>query len=304
MLRLVNLRKISTGFEQQNDEMACRKLEYQFSTPSLDTTRDLSLWVDRQQLVGFGMLSDITSGDPFDIVLTMMLHPDSEATDVSAKIIAWAEARSREIAQIRNSHAMLCMRVDEGDAKQRSLLEHHGFSVQRQFLAMEYSFHNSLPAPVFPPGFEFCLADRERDVEACVDVYNDSFNDHWNHHPLTIERLKYAFSDPDYCEDLNVAIKNADGTFVAFGYGVIDPEENRRTGRKVGLMLVGGTRQEYRKQGIFRSILHYGLYQIQKSGMEVGCLYVDAMHSIGLAKIYEAEGFRRVGSYLTYGKLL
>lgn len=305
LLRLVDLQKVSTGFEQQNDEMAYRQLEYQLRAPSLDTAQDLSLWEDQhQQLVGFGKLSDITSGDPFDILLRTMLHPDIDTTDVSAKIIAWAEGRSREIAQVRDAHAMLCIKVDEDDAKQRALLEHHGFSVQRQFLMMEYSLSNPLPAPVFPPGFEFCLANREQDVEACVDVYNGSFHDHWNHHPLTIERLTYAFSDPNYRDDLNVAIKNEDGMFVAFGYGLIDPEENRQIQRKVGWMNVGGTRQEYRKQGIFRSILHYGLYQMQKADMEVACLYVDAMHSIGLPKIYEAEGFRRVGSYLTYGKLL
>lgn len=305
LLRLVDLQKVSTGFEPQNDEMAYRQLEYQLRAPSLDTAQDLSLWEDQHQhLVGFGKLSDITSGDPFDILLGIMLYPDVDPTDVSAKIIAWAEGRSREIAQTRASHAMLCMKVDEDDAKQRDLLEHHGFSVQRQFLMMEYSLSNPLPAPVFPPGFEFGFASRERDAEACVDVYNESFHDHWNHHPLTIERLTYTFSDPNYRDDLNVAIKNEDGIFVAFGYGVIDLEENRRTQRKVGWMLVGGTRQEYRKQGIFRSILHYGLYQLQKAGMDVACLYVDATHSIGLPKIYEAEGFRRVGSYLTYGKLL
>lgn len=305
LLRLVGLQKVSTGFEQQNDELAYRQLEYQLRAPLIDTAQDLSLWEDQHQhLVGFGKLSDITSGDPFDILLGIMLHPDVDTTDVSAKIIAWAEGRSREIAQVRDARAMLCMKVDEDDAKQRALLEHHGFSVQRQFLAMEYSFSNPLPAPVFPPGFEFCLVDRERDVEECIDVYNGSFHDHWNHHPLTVERLTYTFSDPNYCNDLNVAIKNEDGVFVAFGYGVMDPEENRRTQRKVGWMLVGGTRQEYRQQGIFRSILHYGLYQMQQSGMEVACLYVDATHSIGLPKIYEAEGFQRVGSYLTYGKLL
>lgn len=305
LLRIVDLQKISTGFEQQNEEMACRKLEYQLSAPWLDTTQDLSLWEDQHQhLVGFGKLSDITLGDPFDILLGIMLHPDVNATDLSSKIIAWAEVRSREIAQIRGSHAMLCMKIDEDDSKRRSILEHHGFSVQRRFLKMEYSLRDPLPAPVFPAGFEFCLVNREQDAKACVDVYNESFNDHWNHHPLTVERLKYDFSDPNYRNDLNVAIKNEDGIFVAFGYGIIDPEENRQTQRKVGWMLVGGTRQEYRKQGIFRSILHYGLYQMQKAGMEIACLNVDAMHRLGLPQIYESEGFRQVGGYLTYGKLL
>lgn len=305
LLRLVDLQRASTGFAQQNDELAYRQLEYQLRAPLLDTSQDLSLWDDQHQhLVGFGKLSDRTSGDPFDIVLRIMLHPDVDTMDVSAKIITWAEGRSREIMQTGDARAMLCMKVDEDDAEQRALLEHHGFSVQRQFLMMEYSLRNPLPAPVYPPGFEFCFASRERDVEACLDVYNGSFHDHWNHHPLTIERLTYTFSDPNYCGDLNVAIKNEDGIFVAFGYGVIDPEENKRTQRKVGWMLVGGTRQEYRKQGIFRSILQYGLYQMQRAGMEVACLYVDALHGIGLPKIYEAEGFRRVGGYVTYGKLL
>jgi len=305
LLRLVDLQKVSTGFEQQNDEMVYRKLEYQLRAPLLDPTRDVSLWEDQhQRLVGSGWLGDTTSGDPFDIILRTQLHPDVDAIDVTAKIIAWAEERSRNIAHLRGAHAMLCIKVDEDDTEQRALLEHQGFSVQRQFLMMEYSLSSPLPAPVFPPGFEFCLANRERDAKACVDIYNESFHDHWNHHPLTVERLTYQFSDPNYCEDLNVAIKNADGVFVAFGYGIIDPEENRRTQRKVGWMLVGGTRQEYRKQGIFRSILHYGLYQLQQAGMEVACLYVDASHRIGLPQIYEAEGFRRVGSYLTYGKCL
>src|SRR5260370_14892176 len=129
LLRLVDLQKMSTGFEQQNEGMARRKLEYQLSAPSLDTTQDLSLWEDQHRhLVGFGKLSDMTSGDPFDILLKIMLHPDVNATDLSSKIIAWAEVRSREIAQIRDSHAMLCVKVDEDDAKQRSILEYHGFS--------------------------------------------------------------------------------------------------------------------------------------------------------------------------------
>ena len=305
LLRLVGLQKKSTSLEQQDDLAALHKLEHQLSAPSLDRTRDLSLWEDQHQhLVGFGKLSNISSGDPFDIFLGIMLHPHIDTRNVSAKIIAWAEVRAREIAQLRSSHAMLCMRVEEDDAEQRSLLECHGFSIRRQFLTMEYSLCSPLPPPVFPSSFELCLVDRERDAEACVEIYNESFGDHWNHHLLTIEQLKYDFNDPNYRDDLNVAIKNENGLFVAFGYGIIDQEENKRTQRKVGWMLVGGTRQEYRKQGIFRSILHYGLYQMQKAGMEIACLHVDAQHKAGLPMIYESEGFQRVGSYFTYGKPL
>ncbi|HAO10590.1 MAG TPA: GNAT family N-acetyltransferase, partial [Planktothrix sp. UBA8407] len=38
----------------------------------------------------------------------------------------------------------------------------------------------------------------KQDISAWVDLFNESFIDHWDHHELTIEQAQYWQNQPNY----------------------------------------------------------------------------------------------------------
>ncbi|RUT08978.1 hypothetical protein DSM106972_010310 [Dulcicalothrix desertica PCC 7102] len=83
-----------------------------------------------------------------------------------------------------------------------------------------------------------------------VDLHNNSFIDHWNFHPVTVEMLKHWLQESSYRRDLDLVAVTADNTFVAQCYCHINPESNVRTKRNEGNVGILGVRRGFRKIGL------------------------------------------------------
>jgi mycothiol synthase len=139
-------------------------------------------------------------------------------------------------------------------------------------------------------------------VEGWVDLYNQSFVDHWDYHPMTIENREHWLTDPGYMADLDLVAVAPDGTFAALCSCEINAESNERDRRKEGLVDLLGTRRGHRRLGLGRAMLLEGLSRLKSAGMDTARIGVDATNPTGALGLYESVGFRKAITNVAYNK--
>ena len=135
-------------------------------------------------------------------------------------------------------------------------------------------------------------------------MFNQSFVDHWNHHPLSIERHLHWLTDPDYRSDLDLVAIAPDGTLAAFCYGAIDPAYNQQKNCREGWIDLLGTRRGFRRMGLGRALLLEGLTQLKNAGMDTAKIGVDSQNPNRAYALYESVGFHLIHSGLSFVKEL
>src|SRR5437868_3882810 len=85
------------------------------------------------------------------------------------------------------------------DSYTREMLEQNGFSVVRYFFQMARPLDEPIPEPQLPEGYTMRHANgSDEDIERWVEMFNQSFIDHWNNHPATVEDEKHFLTHPNY----------------------------------------------------------------------------------------------------------
>ncbi len=279
------------------------ELRQEFDEPSLDKARDLRLWEDTDgRLIGFGQMWIPQSGEVIDGFVGFRVHPTARGGDLERQIVAWAEGRLREVGQERSVQVKLRSgsRTDKTD--RIAILESCGFTADRYFFTMARTLTEPIPEPQFPAGFTLRQVQGEQDAEAWVQMYNQTFIDHWNHHNATLENFKHGLTQPNYRPELDLIAIAPDGTFAAFCDCGIFPEENLRSGRNEGWIVSLGTRRGFRKQGLGRAMLLAGMQRLKTAGVETARLSVDADNPNGAGRLYESVGFRKLYTRIVYVK--
>ncbi len=292
--------------DQLEEGASVEELRVDFDSPIFDKQRDFSLWRDAtRKLLGFGKLWIPDSGETVDgRLVAWKVLPSARSSDLALHILAWAETTLREVGEGAGKPITLHLRIQERAAEPIALLNQQGFSIDRYFFTMARSLAAPIPEPVLPVGFTLRQTNGEADAEAWVAMFNESFIDHWNFHPMPIEDFYHELTDPNYRSDLDVIAIAPDGSFAAFCYGCIYPEENRRSGRNDGWIEVLGSRRGFRKIGLGRTMLRVGLQRLQAAGAETARLNVDAESPTGATRLYESEGFHPVETRVSYVKYL
>lgn len=291
------------------DSLAC-DLQGFFNSGHGDKIRKLQLWKDTEgRLLGFGQLT-CDRNENIDCSLWFDVHPSRQASTLESEILQWGEQRIREVRQKFTLPIRLQTRVRSDKLTRRMRLEKQGFTSERCFLTMARSLDGSFCSFSLPEGFRLrslydlgCMAQiSENNLEAWVELFNESFVDHWNHHNLTVAEAKQWFSNPHYKPELNLVVVAPDGTLAAFCVGYLNREENARTGRNEGWIQLLGTRRSFRRLGLGRAILLAAIQQFQALGIEQVKLAVDAESLTSATQLYESVGFYPISTWLTYVK--
>jgi mycothiol synthase len=300
--RIVELWNTCDVFDQLGEGTTENQLRVEFADPWLDVERNVRLWEDGNgKLIGFCQIWIPPSSELIEGRVIMLAHPEQRPNGLETQILDWADERLRAISRERAIPALSRVAVRDTQASQIALLESRGMRPERYTFVMTRSL-DDLPQPVLPEGFTIREIRDESDGEAWVEMFNLSFIDHWNHHPLTLERWKNWLTDPNELSDLNLVAIAPDGTFAAFCWAGIDPEENQRSGKKVGWVHVLGTRRGFRRIGLGRGILLTGLQRLKARGIETAKLGVDAQSLTGATRLYEAVGFSRSETWAKFIK--
>lgn len=281
------------------------ELKHEFQDPNLDKQKDICLWQDDTgRLIGYGEIAIPKSAEELQGDLWFRIHPVVRDSNLGKQIIAWGEQRLREVAQQRDlQQCKLLSGCRDKQLDQIKLFETNGFRPERYFFRMVRPLSMVIEEPRFPEGF-ILREVKSEDDRAWVEMFNQTFIDHWNHYDLTLEDYRYHVSEPNYRQDFNLIAVSGEGTFAAFCYCSINPQDNLRNGCNDGWIALLGTRRGFRHQGIGRAMLISGLQRLRAAGVDTAKLGVDADNPSGALQLYESVGFRKEYTSIIYRKEL
>ncbi len=305
-------------------------LEEDFASPRFDITRDLQLWRDGTgELVAIAEFwhSPLQPGDTQIIgSLYFDIHPQVRGDGPQVRgdgpqvrgdspqvrgdgpqvwgdgpqvwgdglegaIMVWAEQRLRDVGQGLSLPLVLQTGCRDQLTVRRELLAQFGFVPERYFFQLKRSLQEPIPEQPIPTGWKVRSVEAKSDAEAWVDMFNQSFIDHWNHDPMTLEDYHYYTTLSDYDPTLDLVIETSAGKLVTFCYSNIDTKRNQRLGHQEGHVCLLGTRRGYRRQGLARALLAKGLKRLQSKGMETATIGVDGQNPNGAVALYKSVGF-------------
>ncbi|UBF27369.1 GNAT family N-acetyltransferase [Kovacikia minuta CCNUW1] len=281
------------------------KLRVDLNEPDLDQSRDLRLWEDVSgTLIGFAQMWIPEPDEIQDGFLYFRVLPAARNQGLETEMLTWGAALVRQLGQERGVPAKLRSGANDTSSDRIAFLEGNGFQAVRHFYRMERSLTLPIPAPKLPSGFILRLVNGANEAQAWVDLFNQSFVDHWNHHELKLDDHLYWLNAPTYQPELDLVAIAPDGTLAAFCYSEINPEYNQRTGRKLGHVHLLGTRRGFRRMGLGRAILLESLHRFKAAGMETARLGVDTQNPSGARRLYESIGFSPVKTGIAFEKLV
>lgn len=300
---IVDFLNLCETVDQVEEGTSIAELQQEFSAPGFDVARDMQLWQDSEgYLIGYGEIwIPGASGDGF---LRFHVHPDWRNQRLARQIICWAETRLKQVAQERRIPANLYVSPRDSQIDQIAALESYGFTTTRYFFSMGRSLNEPLPEPQLPAGFTLRHGVTKQEVGAWVEMHNQSFIDHWNHHEMTVEERLHEVSDAEYQPELDLVAIAPDSTFAAYCYCCIRERNNARTQRNEGWIAILGTRRGFRRRGLGRAMLLSGLHRLKQAGVEAARLGVDAENPSGALRLYESVGFHKVHTRFVYRKHL
>jgi len=276
-----------------------------YSSPGFDPALDLRLWEnDQGQLIAVGGLRQSKPGEPPEGFLGFRVHPQFRGQSLEQDIIAWGTQRLQDAYQHQPGEIKLRSGCRTEQHDRVKLLEEWGFVADRYFFQMQRDLNQPIPQPQLPAGFVVRTLNAEQEAKAWVEMFNQTFIDHWNHHDLTMEEYHHYLKNPNYCPNLDLVATAADGTLAGFCEGQIYPYDNQRNGRNEGWINLLGTRRGFRQLGLGRAMLLTGMQRLKEEGMDIALLGVDSQNPSGALRLYESIGFQKRHTSISYVKCL
>lgn len=140
----------------------------------------------------------------------------------------------------------------------------------------------------------------EREIGLLNWLDNETFKEHFNFRPKTIEETKYTlFENPWFRrqEWFFAILDNQPVGYVGVG---VDEGLNREKSLKWGWILDIGVLKPHRRKGIGNSLMFYALKLLKTMQMDDAVLYVDDMNPTGAIKLYEKLGFKVLRKHIVY----
>lgn len=276
-----------------------------FEDPAIDAERDTRLWVDEAGNVLAYVHVHIEGEVQVVATLRFRVHPSARTRGLDDAALAWTEARVRRVARKNHMPVRLQSFARADDRRRCVTLEWHGFQPDRYFHQLVCPLNIEFPEPKFPEGYTIRPASFETDGPVWVDMFNDTFIDHWGHHDLTLERyLHQRRNDPAYQARHDLIVQSPEGVMAGFCWSLVSPDEPGRTGHREALLHQIGTRRGYRQKGLGRATLYHALRLLKEDGLESVRLNVDAENPFGAWQLYQSAGFRMRFTQVTYAKVI
>lgn len=306
LLPIVNLLNICEMVDREDNFYSVAGLQVDFAEPGFDPRQNVRLWENvAGDLIAYA--SVWAPPEPVDAVdgfVWFRVHPAQRWQGIEADILAWAESQIREVAAVHHLPAKLLTHCRNYQTDRIACYEHYGYQYERCFLTMVRSLSDPIAEPKLPEGFRIAQTRGVEDAAAWVEMYNQTFIDHWQFHPHSVEEHTYWLSTSNYCPELDLVAVAPDGTFAAFCYGYVDVEQNQQQNRREGWINSLGTRRGFRRIGLARAMLLAGLKRLKTVEMDTAKLSVDTQNPNSAQTLYESVGFRQLYKSLTYGKTL
>jgi mycothiol synthase len=295
--------------DQEENYYSAANLALSYGEPGFDPHQNVGLWEREGQLIAYadlGLPAPEAIETSIDCFLWFRVHPDQRWQGLEPEILVWAEQRLRAAvgamvasAQIAALPIRLTVGCRDHQTEKIAFYESQGFVYERCFLTMCRDLSQPVSDPILPNDYKIVQASAA-EAAAWVEMYNQTFIDHWRFHPASLEDHLYWLSTPLYCPELDLVAVAPDGTFAAFCLGYIDREFNQQKNCREGWIGSLGTRRGFRRQGLARAMLLAGLQKLQAAGMATAKLGVDTQNPNAAQILYESVGFRKLYARFSY----
>jgi mycothiol synthase len=238
---------------------------------------------------------------------TGILHPRARRRGIGSAMLAWSEARRREV---RAEHLRAGTAPDvatfrttfvfDGDAGGHALLRGAGYEVQRRFFEMIRPNLEALPDVPLPAGLEVRPIGRDRPaLRQVFDADAEAFRDHFGWAEDSDTQFEAWLASPSSDPDLWVVAW--DGGEVAGG--VINGIHAREGGGDAqGWLDSVVTRRPWRRRGLARALIARSLRLLRDRGLDRAYLGVDATNPNQALTLYESCGFEVASSATAFRK--
>lgn len=233
------------------------------------------------------------------------VHPEHRLPGIEEALLVWSMQRAEAILdQVPsdlprvlgiNAHDKMAWRVD--------LYGKLGFSAERYFYTMRRDLSQPLGIATIDSGLSMHVYAPGQD-EALRQAFNDSFMDHWNFEPVSVEDWQKWFTGGlHFRPDLTYLVLDGD-QIAGFSINSVSPEKNRQRGVNEGWINQLGTRRGWRKRGIATALLLKSMQAFKDEGLEYATLGVDTENPTGALRIYEKVGFTPVRRFIAFQMFL
>ena len=247
----------------------------------LDLGRDAWLWEADGAPIAFGSIRG--RGEKWH--LDGYVHPEHRGRGLGAEILRLGEERARE-----GGGELVHSGTLHADEPARALFEGSGYRFVRAFLRMSIELVDDVPDPTLGPGLRLVVPDDDAEVHAVVQ---ESFADHWDHQPRSLEEFLQRHEAVD--RSLWRGVRDGD-RLVA-----VAVNEQRFGGGWVGRL---GTLRDWRGRGLASALLQASFAEFRRRGETFAQLGVDAESPTGAVRVYERAGMRVVWRADVYEKHL
>ena len=219
-------------------------------------------------------------------------------------LLDWTERRALEVGQVdgRTGARALTAWPDAHQAGAVALYESAGFDIVRYGFMMTRDLSEPIQALPLPDGLTVRPVDRA-DHRRIWDADVEAFRDHWGRAERTEADFVRWFSMPELDTALWRVAWDGDevaGSVMTFVY----PEENDKLGVRRGWLEHVSVRRPWRRRGLASALIADALHALAETGLAEAALGVDAENPTGALRVYEALGFRRARTAVSYRKNL
>ena len=135
--------------------------------------------------------------------------------------------------------------------------------------------------------------DSDKDIELLTRLLNETFKEHFNFRPDTVEEIRYfLFSDLYYNEAKEIFFAELNGESVGYIGAGIDEKYNLEKNVQRGDIFTIGVLKKYRRRGIGARLMLHALETFRAKGMTIATLGVDDHNPTKAIELYEKVGFK------------
>jgi mycothiol synthase len=218
-------------------------------------------------------------------------------------LLNWTERRAAEVARVdgRPPQRALSSWPDEDQVGATALYGSAGYEIVRYGFMMVRDLAEPIPDLGLPPGLEVRPVVQS-DHRRIWDADDEAFRDHWNRAERTESDFEAWYANPGIDTSLWRVAWDGDevaGSVMTFVW----PTENEALGVSRGWLEHISVRRAWRRRGLASALIADALRALRDAGLQEAALGVDAENVSGALRVYEAIGFRRARTGLSYRKM-
>ena len=223
----------------------------------------------------------------------LIIHPDWIETQLPSEIFDFLTEMILQAAKKLPQGEKIIHRngYQQKEEWRKELLESKGFTNIRYFYEMGRPTNIPIPEKSLPNGLEIKPVDTKEKELTVIKASDKAFEDHFEHIPLTEEKIQAWMAQSDYNPSLwKVAWdgEKAAGSVMNF----VNEAENKMMNRKRGYTEDISCLREYRGKGVASALISASIKMFRDMGMDEVTLYVDTENPSGALGLYESFGYQ------------